>query len=196
MYLHPPAASSSMSFGTGVSELVHRVVVHLIHVVSVLDDLIEDAGHRFAGWSVHVALALGHYFYLVFQHPSEWAVVAFYAFINFLHVHPHIVHILCWTIFFGPIVVLLPFLVLHELVFSIVFNLSFVSHGLIRGALEDQYTALKESFLDRREPFFALVEEAAARYNQLTTLCLPLVVVRLAAAALAMYVTYGIWFGW
>ena len=47
--------------------------------------------------------------------------------------HPHIVHTVSLSIFFGPIVVLLPFLFLHELAISLLFHLSFVMHGLLPG---------------------------------------------------------------
>lgn len=48
--------------------------------------------------------------------------------------HPHLVCITSLCLFAGPVVVLLPFLLLHEIAILLLFNLNFVWHGLLPGA--------------------------------------------------------------
>ena len=52
-----------------------------------------------------------------------------------MHNHPHIVYLTCLSLFFGPVIILVPFLLLHEIAILLLFNLGFVTHGLIPGEL-------------------------------------------------------------
>ncbi|KAF8157972.1 hypothetical protein B0H34DRAFT_657138 [Crassisporium funariophilum] len=113
-----------------------------------------------------------------------------------VHAHPHPVHIICWSIFFGPIIILLPALLLLEIVILVLFNLSFITHGMLPGSLEDKYDSLKDYFMDSRESLFASVESYTAIFNKWTVDYPPLLVARLAAGAMGLFVLFGIWSGW
>ena len=47
--------------------------------------------------------------------------------------HPHPIHILFWSIFFGPIIILMPCLLVLEVTILVLFNLNFITHGLLPG---------------------------------------------------------------
>lgn len=53
-----------------------------------------------------------------------------------VQIHPHPFHIIGWAIFFGPIIILIPCLLLLELLILVLFNLSFVSHGIAAGTFD------------------------------------------------------------
>jgi len=94
--------------------------------------------------------------------------------------------------------VLFPALLLHEIVVSVLHNLSFFAHGLIQGetsamsyicrystyTVDECFWSLRESLEDSRESLFSYVDASGARYNKLTTDYWPFVVVRLLALCL------------
>lgn len=129
----------------------------------------------------------------IFEQPTEWTVKAFYAACDFLHAHPHSIYLISLSIFFGPIIVLLPLLLIYEIGVLLLFNLSFVSHGSLPGAVEDQYDSLHEHFMESREKLFASVEAATATFNTWTTNHLSLLITRVVAGTLGLYVLYAIW---
>ena len=105
---------------------------------------------------------------------------------------------------------LLPLLLIYEIGVLLLFNLSFVSHGLLPGAhnvvslsqphlttevgaVEDQYDSLHEHFMESREKLFASVEAATATFNTWTTNHLSLLITRVLAGTLGLYVLYAIW---
>ncbi|EAU85785.2 hypothetical protein CC1G_05002 [Coprinopsis cinerea okayama7 len=89
---------------------------------------------------------------------------------NTVHEHPHIVSLLSLSIFFGPIIVLIPFVLLQEIGVLIAFYLGFFTHGLFpRGRIEDRYEALKEGCMESKEKVFASVEAVTATFNEWTT---------------------------
>ncbi|GLB38698.1 hypothetical protein LshimejAT787_0505630 [Lyophyllum shimeji] len=130
--------------------------------------------------------------YTIFVRPAEWPVQAFLASKWFFVTHPHVVHIASFSIFFGPIVILLPLLLFHELVIAVLFNLSFVMHGTLPGAMDDRYLALQSAFDDLKGSIFSSVDGLATKYNKLTTEYWPLVLVRLLSLAIGGLALYSI----
>ncbi|KAF8074015.1 hypothetical protein FPV67DRAFT_781393 [Lyophyllum atratum] len=128
----------------------------------------------------------------IFSRPSQWPVQAFHATQWLFVTHPHVVHIASFTIFFGPIVVLLPLLLLHELVIAVLFNLSFIMHGMLPGSVDDRYLALHSALDDLKGSIFSSVDALGARYNKLTTEYWPLVIVRLLGFGLGGLALYSI----
>ena len=61
------------------------------------------------------------------------------------------------------------------------------------GAVEDQYDSLHEHFMESREKLFASVEAATATFNTWTTNHLTLLITRVLAGTLGLYVLYAIW---
>jgi len=114
----------------------------------------------------------------------------------FLQQHPHPFHVTGWSIFFGPIIVLVPCLLLLEILILILFHLGFVFHGLIPGSIEDRFDELKEYFMDTRESIYATVENWTAVFNKWTMEYPPLLILRLIAGATSFLIFVGIWNGW
>ncbi|KAH0583561.1 hypothetical protein J132_09706 [Termitomyces sp. J132] len=106
--------------------------------------------------------------------------------------HTHIVHLVSLSIFFGPIAVLIPLLFLHELVVSILFNLSFIFHGLLPGTVDDHYLYLSSIFDDLKGFTFSCVDRLGARYNKLTTESWCLLILRLFCLGLGSLALYHI----
>jgi len=90
----------------------------------------------------------------------------------------------------------MPCLVVLEVVIHVLFNLNFVTHGLLPGSPEDKYESLKEQFMESRESLFAYVESATAKFNTWTAESPPLLVLRLIAGILGFLILIGIWSGW
>lgn len=124
--------------------------------------------------------------------------------------HAHVIHIVSLSIFFGPIVALLPFLFLHELAISLLFNLSFVMHGLLPGTTrrklfcssllkatlgtaDSRYDWLRSTLDDTRESLYSSVDATGAIYNKWTTENMPLIILRLVALVIGGYALFGIW---
>ncbi|KAJ3504285.1 hypothetical protein NLJ89_g8016 [Agrocybe chaxingu] len=101
-------------------------------------------------WAEHLAPSL------------SWTVQHLEDAYAFVQQHPHPFHILAWSIFFGPIIVLVPCLLLLELFILFLFHLSSITHGLAPGSVEDRFEGLKEHFMDTRESLFATVERWTA----------------------------------
>ncbi|KAF9465321.1 hypothetical protein BDZ94DRAFT_1254258 [Collybia nuda] len=128
----------------------------------------------------------------IFGHPSQWPIQAFDAACVFVIHHPHVVHIVSFSVFFGPIITLLPLLLIHELVIALLFNLTFLTHGLIPGSADAHYSYLRKILLNARETVFAYVDSTGSTYNKWTMDYAPLAVLRLAALALGCYALYEI----
>ncbi|RDB20609.1 hypothetical protein Hypma_012267 [Hypsizygus marmoreus] len=158
--------------------------------------------------------------YQIFERPSEWPVNAYFAVQTLLTTHPHcIVHLVAFSILFGPIAALLPLLSLHELLISMVFYLSLMVHGLLPGKVIDfwhtgyrgrdwylarltmalsgttdsRYRLLRATLQDIRESLCHSVDAAGATCNTLTTKYWRLVAVRLCAFAVGGPALYKIW---
>ena len=127
--------------------------------------------------------------------------------------HPHPFHLISWALFFGPIIILVPSLVILEIVILFLFNLSFMSHGLFAGtsidpglslvinvnflgSVEERFHVLREYFMDTRESLFATVEHWTAVLNTWTMKYPPLLLLRLIAGMLGLFVFIGLWSGW
>jgi len=110
--------------------------------------------------------------------------------------HPHPIHIIFWSIFFGPIIILMPCLLVLELIILVLFNLNFITHGLLPGSPGDKYESLKEQFMESRESLFAYVESATAKFNKWTVESPPLLVIRIMAGIFGFLIFIGIWNGW
>jgi len=146
-----------------------------------------------------------------------WALGSFY-FLNcwrllVVHIYKYWAHLIAWSIFFGPIVLLIPFLLLHEILIISTFYLTYTLHGLIHraslhcktqctltrndpGSLPDQYETLRLSFLDARGLLFSFVDRSSNVFNRWTTNHMPLMVLRLAGGALGGILFFVIWTGW
>lgn len=169
----------------------------------------------------------------IFERPSQWPVQAVYAgytfcmptfnllttkagnltqsMVKLVAHHLHVVHIIALSIFFGPIIALLPFLLIHELVISLLFNLSFLMHGLVPGinfllfcrqlsytcfalgTADTHYSYLRKTLLSTKESVFASVDSAGSIYNKWTIDFAPLAVLRITALGLGCYALYEIW---
>ncbi|RDB20771.1 hypothetical protein Hypma_012299 [Hypsizygus marmoreus] len=148
---------------------------------------IRNSSHRLS------SMTLSEIIYQIFERPSEWPVNAYFAAQTLLTTHPHIIHLVAFSIFFGPIAALLPFLLLHELVISVVFHLSFMMHGFLPGTTDSRYRLIRATLQDIRESLFHSVDAAGATYNTLTTKYWPLVAMRLCAFAVGGLALYRIW---
>ncbi|KXN89058.1 hypothetical protein AN958_06362, partial [Leucoagaricus sp. SymC.cos] len=132
----------------------------------------------------------------VFTQPSEWILQVFYSTVKLVHAHIYWAHIIAWSIFFGPIVVLVPFILVHEVFIIIAHNLTYTLHGLLPYPLPDQYEALRLLLLDTRESLFSFVDRTSNVFNKWTAEHMPLMVLRLAGGALGTILLYAIWIGW
>ncbi|KAF8963023.1 hypothetical protein BDZ97DRAFT_1066886 [Flammula alnicola] len=132
----------------------------------------------------------------IFAIPPAWTFQSLFDACSFVAKHPHPFHIIGWSIFFGPIIILIPCLLLLEILILVLFNLSFVFHGMIPGSMEDRFGALKEYFAESRETIFASIEHWTAVFNKWTTDCPPLLVLRLLAGAMSIFILFGLWSGW
>jgi len=126
--------------------------------------------------------------------PLDWPTytlnVATYTIKNY----PHFIHITAWLIFFGPLAILCPLLLLYEASIAIAFNAIFIFHGLIPGTLEKNYVELRDATDDARQMMFVYVEQATNTYNKWTVESNPLLIFRLFAGATGIYILYSIWF--
>jgi len=126
--------------------------------------------------------------------PLDWPThslnVAAYTIKNY----PHAIHIAAWLIFFGPLCILCPLLLLYEASIAIAFNAIFIFHGLIPGTLEKNYVDLRDATDDARQWVFVYVEQATNTYNKWTIESNPLLVFRLFAGVTGIYILYSIWF--
>lgn len=128
-----------------------------------------------------------------------------------VHTHIYFMHILAWSIFFGPIIILVPSLLIHEILIITAHNCTFFFHGLVSGTCKiphsspwyspnsfvtDNYEALRISMLDIRESLFSAVDRSSAVFNKWTSEHMPLMVFRLAGAVLGTVLLYAIWVGW
>ncbi|TFK27602.1 hypothetical protein FA15DRAFT_692416 [Coprinopsis marcescibilis] len=146
----------------------------------------------FGRWSRLIVLFIND----IVRNPSVWTFPAFDASYRFFQNHPHIVYLASLSIFFGPIILLVPFLLLQEIGVLFAFNLSFASHGLIPGRVEDHYETLKEHFMESKEKVFASVEAATSVFNDWTSEHPLLMIFRVLSGLLGLYVLYGLWSGW
>ncbi|PPQ77072.1 hypothetical protein CVT25_014885 [Psilocybe cyanescens] len=110
--------------------------------------------------------------------------------------HPHPFHILGWAIFFGPIIVLVPCLVVVEIATIVLFHLGVVFHGQSQETIPDRFAFLKDYFIESRESLFATVEHWTAVFNKWTVAHPALLVLRLLGGAMGLFVLVGIWNGW
>ncbi|KAH9480750.1 hypothetical protein JR316_0007350 [Psilocybe cubensis] len=126
----------------------------------------------------------------------DWISEALSTSYTFVQNHPHPFHILGWTVFFGPIIVLIPCLLLVELVIIVIFHLESFLHGQSGETIPDRLDFLKDYFIETRESVFATVERWTAAFNQKTVAHPALLGVRLLGALLGGWVLAGIWSGW
>ncbi|KAF8887096.1 hypothetical protein BD779DRAFT_1528118 [Infundibulicybe gibba] len=175
-------------------------------------DIIKHIG----AFTIRIALLLKNGLWHLFEGQPQWPVPAFYAAHRFrepsarnddvpqadgsdkrclFHVrsvaqHPHSTYLLALSLFFGPIVVLLPLLILHELLVSMLFNSTLI---LFAGPVDTRYENLRRTFQGTRESIFASVENAASTFNRWTTECIPLLLFRILAGAIGVYVLLELW---
>lgn len=113
-----------------------------------------------------------------------------------VYVYKYWAHLITWSIFFGPIVLLVPFLLSHEIMILFAYNLTYTLHGLIPRSLPDQYEVLRLSFLDVRELLFSFVDRLSNVFNKWTADHIPLMALRLAGGVIGSILLYAIWVGW
>ncbi|KAG2010280.1 hypothetical protein CC2G_013118 [Coprinopsis cinerea AmutBmut pab1-1] len=195
MYLPEAATGNVIVNSMAVNRAVESVEGYE-WVDAVLFALENFAGHVWAG------LRAGSYSIFCFlsnvaRDPSAWAMRGLLGVYGFLHEHPHIVSLLSLSIFFGPIIVLIPFVLLQEIGVLIAFYLGFFTHGLFpRGRIEDRYEALKEGCMESKEKVFASVEAVTATFNEWTTEYPVLMIFRVVCGLLGLYVLYERYGGW
>ena len=129
--------------------------------------------------------------------------------------NPHPFHIAGWAIFFGPIILLVPCLLLLELLILSLFHLGSLLHGQAPGAclplhandpayfasphpgsVEDRFDALAEHFMDWREGIFATIEHWTAEFNKWTAEYPPLLILRLLGGGMGLVIFVGLYTGW
>lgn len=132
----------------------------------------------------------------ILQNPGEWCLFVARSSYDSLHRHPQIVCFTSLCLFLGPMVLLIPFILFHEMAILFLFNLGFITHGLTPGRLEDQYDAVKERFVESREMVFASVDGATATFNQWTTDHFLLRFLRVGAGVLGTWTLVNLWIGW
>jgi hypothetical protein len=70
------------------------------------------------------------------------------------HIHVYFVHILAWSLFFGPIIILVPSLLIHEILIVAAHNFTFFFHGLLPGTCRTYNSSpwySPNSFVTRRQ---------------------------------------------
>ncbi|KAF9051589.1 hypothetical protein BJ165DRAFT_899683 [Panaeolus papilionaceus] len=123
---------------------------------------------------------------------SQIIIISF----QFIRTHPTPFHAIAWAIFFGPIIVLLPCLLLLELLILFILYSSFLAHGAMPGSVEQRFDSLKEYFMDFRESLFASVESKTAIFNKWTVDHPMFFMVRLAAGVIGSLLLLEIYTGW
>ncbi|KAF8802567.1 hypothetical protein BYT27DRAFT_7196484 [Phlegmacium glaucopus] len=162
-------------------------------------DLLEWLGNGMrALWEFIVNIVNAVTAWLVHITPPSltWTSHTFSTAYAFLRAHSHSIHIICWSIFFGPMIILLPCLLVLEIIILVLFNFNFITHGILPGSPGDKYESLKEYFMESRESLFASVESATAKFNKWTVDSPPLLVGRVIAGIFGFLVLIGIWNGW
>jgi len=124
----------------------------------------------------------------------DWPTTSFDLVTYIVRHYPHPVHVTAWLIFFGPLAIICPLLLLYEACIAITFNMIFFFHGLIPGSIERNFSELREKTDDTKQWMLVYVEQATNTYNKWTLESNPLLVVRLAAGATGLYILYRIWF--
>ncbi|TFK34768.1 hypothetical protein BDQ12DRAFT_689164 [Crucibulum laeve] len=200
MYIYPgalvtPASGSLLIIGSSAG--VNRVSEWMMHVWGIFKDFIVMLHDTLVSWTVRVTPSLVSWIYFICTSLPDWAVKSCVAAYYFCHAHPHPLLLLLWTLFFGPIIFLLPFLLLQEVVFLVLFNASMVCHGLRRGSLTEQYTSLHSLLSeDYKEPVSHRIEQAANTYNAFTTRHPAFFVIRVVALGVGVGVAGGVWGFW
>ncbi|KAK2463372.1 hypothetical protein APHAL10511_004598 [Amanita phalloides] len=124
----------------------------------------------------------------------DWPVTSFELVTYIVRNYPHPVHLTAWLIFFGPLAIICPLLLLYEAFIAIIFQLTFLFHGLIPGSVEEIYLDLREATDDAKQWMYVYVDQATNTYNKWTMESNPLLVARLVAGAIGLYILYCIWF--
>ncbi|KAF9564134.1 hypothetical protein CPC08DRAFT_760349 [Agrocybe pediades] len=125
-----------------------------------------------------------------------WTFHAFSKVITFVETHPHPFHIIGWSIFFGPIIVLLPCLVLLELGVLLGMYASYLGHGLIPGSVEATFPTLLSKTYEPRESLFANIDLCTAAVNKWTSTYPALLVFRVLAGVMSACLFVGLVRGW
>ncbi|KIL66937.1 hypothetical protein M378DRAFT_160274 [Amanita muscaria Koide BX008] len=123
----------------------------------------------------------------------DWPVHALNLAAYIVKNYPHPVHVTAWLIFFGPLAILCPLLLLYEVSIAIAFNTIFIFHGLIPGTLE-KYLELREATDDAKQWMFVYIDQVNDTYNKRTMESNSLLVLRLVAGAAGLYILCYIWF--
>ncbi|KAF9483619.1 hypothetical protein BDN70DRAFT_873703 [Pholiota conissans] len=189
------AASSKLMTTELVGILMQREVDvdGLQHTFMALRACVEHTAKVVCSWIAHILIPLLLH---AFEISTSWTFQALFDACHFVQIHPQPFQITGWAIFFGPIIILIPCLLLLELLILAVFNFSFVSHGFLLGSVEDRFDNIKEYFMETRESIFATIEHWTAMFNTWTTNYPPLLILRLLAGAMSLFILFGIWNGW
>ncbi|PPR00753.1 hypothetical protein CVT24_000778 [Panaeolus cyanescens] len=136
------------------------------------------------------------WFALVIPSLGVWVSQLAVGLFQFIRTHPTVFHAIAWSIFFGPIIVLVPCLLLLELLILSLLYLSFAAHGALPGSIEARFDSLKEYFMDFRESLFASVESKTAIFNKWTVDHPIFFMARLAAGVVGSLLLLEIYTGW
>ncbi|KAJ3935879.1 MAG: hypothetical protein NXY57DRAFT_987911 [Lentinula lateritia] len=119
---------------------------------------------------------------------------------SYLISHPYSVLCCSTVVFLGPISFVLPVIILQDTCIHVCFNIIHLFHGYISVWNRARYYYSSNNAMDfvpGLGGIFAWLEWLAATYNTWTTEHKPLLVIRICAAILGIYVAFSeFYFGW
>ncbi|KAG7087936.1 hypothetical protein E1B28_011981 [Marasmius oreades] len=155
-------------------------------------------------WILSKIPTLWAYLQLLFNIPPEWPMRVFPSLNSYIKSHPYSCLSYASIVFFGPMTFAIPPVVLQDLTVHILLNLTYLSHGMASDRpLARYYHSSSSTYvlafapaICRFEVVFSWLENAASVYNQWTTNHMPLIILRLLAAALSVYIVLGLLWLW
>ncbi|KAH6911563.1 hypothetical protein BKA70DRAFT_1268081 [Coprinopsis sp. MPI-PUGE-AT-0042] len=146
----------------------------------------------------HLGQALWSALRAILDDPSAWADHVLVVFYSFLQTHSYLIYGTCLSLFLGPIILLVPFLIFQELSILVILHTRSLAHGwYCSWPLEGtDYDTLCESWMESREKVFASVDACSETFNEWTTKHPILMVIRVLAGLLGVYTVSRVWCGW
>jgi hypothetical protein len=151
--------------------------------------ILDDPG----AWADHVLLVLYTFRTSAAEH-KRCALNALFL----VRDHPYLIYGTCLSLFLGPIIILLPFLLFQELNILVMLHLRSLMHGWDAfGVLEGtDYDTVCESWTESREKVFASIDACSETFNEWTTKHPILMVIRVLSGLLGIYTVSRLWYGW
>ncbi|KAF8349590.1 hypothetical protein F5887DRAFT_946939 [Amanita rubescens] len=210
MYITAPPASASSAFDP-VSSLPQALPVRVswfadylrialrwlwkwfLHSMSDIRTLISRAITVIRSYPTSLKSSLEYLLNKIASFLLDWPTTSFDLVTYIVRHYPHPVHVTAWLIFFGPLAVICPLLLIYEACIAIIFNMIFLFPWSYSGSARN-FSELREKTDDTKQWVLVYVEQATNTYNKWTLESNPLLVVRLAAGATGLYILYRIWF--